>query len=126
MSYTIINLTTFLGGSLSMVGERVKKYRKEAGMSLTELAEKAGVAKSYLSALERNIQTNPSIQFLEKISNVLQVNMNLLLKDQPEENKQSNLDNEWQSLVKEAMDSGVSKEEFKEFLEFNKWKIQKK
>jgi XRE family transcriptional regulator of biofilm formation len=108
-----------------MVGERVKKYRKEAGMSLTELAEKAGVAKSYLSALERDIQTNPSIQFLEKIATVLQINMNLLLKDQPLY-EQSNLDNEWQSLVKEAMDSGVSKKEFKEFLEFNKWKIQKK
>jgi len=109
-----------------MVGERVKKYRKEAGMSLTELAERAGVAKSYLSALERNIQTNPSIQFLEKIADVLQVDMNLLLKDQPEKSDQSDLDNEWQTLVKEAMDSGVSKDEFKEFLEFNKWKIQKK
>ncbi|WP_280768459.1 helix-turn-helix domain-containing protein [Salipaludibacillus daqingensis] len=109
-----------------MVGERVKKYRKDAGMSLTELAEKAGVAKSYLSALERNIQTNPSIQFLEKIAEVLQVNMNQLLKDQPENSYESNLDNEWQSLVKEAMDSGVSKEEFKEFLEFNKWKIKNK
>lgn len=109
-----------------MVGERVKKYRKDAGMSLTELAEKAGVAKSYLSALERNIQTNPSIQFLEKIAEVLKVNMNQLLKDHPEEDSQYSLDNEWHSLVKEAMDSGVSKDEFKEFLEFNKWKIQKK
>ena len=42
-------------------------------MSMTELAEKAGVAKSYLSSLERNLQTNPSIQFLEKIAVVLDV-----------------------------------------------------
>ncbi|MCR6110431.1 helix-turn-helix domain-containing protein [Bacillus sp. A301a_S52] len=107
-----------------MIGERVKKYRKESGMSLTELAEKAGVAKSYLSALERNIQTNPSIQFLEKIANVLNIKMDLLLHDDVSDDKQ--MDAEWQSLVKEAMESGVSKEEFKEFLEFNKWKIQQK
>ncbi|UTR14416.1 helix-turn-helix domain-containing protein [Salipaludibacillus sp. LMS25] len=107
-----------------MIGERVKKYRKESGMSLTELAEKAGVAKSYLSALERNIQTNPSIQFLEKIANVLNIKMDLLLHDDASDDKQ--MDAEWQSLVKEAMESGVSKEEFKEFLEFNKWKIQQK
>ncbi|MCE7794257.1 helix-turn-helix domain-containing protein [Salipaludibacillus sp. CUR1] len=111
-----------------MIGERVKKYRKDAGMSLTELADRAGVAKSYLSALERNIQTNPSIQFLEKIAQVLKVNMDQLLNDQSSgsDNSYNQLDDEWQSLVKEAMESGVSKEEFKEFLEFNKWKIQQK
>lgn len=111
-----------------MIGERVRKYRKETGMSLTELAERAGVAKSYLSALERNIQTNPSIQFLEKISNVLNVSMDQLLDSESEKSGSpaENLDDEWQSLVREAMDSGVSKKEFKEFLEFNKWKIQQK
>ncbi|SER69080.1 helix-turn-helix domain-containing protein [Salipaludibacillus aurantiacus] len=111
-----------------MIGERVKKYRKDAGMSLTELADRAGVAKSYLSALERNIQTNPSIQFLEKIAQVLKVNMDQLLNDQSSgsDNSYNQLDDEWQLLVKEAMESGVSKEEFKEFLEFNKWKIQQK
>lgn len=111
-----------------MIGERVKKYRKEAGLSMTELADRAGVAKSYLSALERNIQTNPSIQFLEKIAAVLHIDMDVLLKnesDLPTRSK-DNLDNEWQSLVREAMDSGVSKEEFKEFLEYNKWKIKQK
>ncbi len=49
-----------------MIGERVKKLREDKKMSMTELADKAGVAKSYLSSLERNLQTNPSIQFLKK------------------------------------------------------------
>ncbi|MCY9128792.1 transcriptional regulator SinR, partial [Bacillus spizizenii] len=48
-----------------MIGQRIKQYRKEKGYSLSELAEKAGVAKSYLSSIERNLQTNPSIQLLE-------------------------------------------------------------
>ncbi len=108
-----------------MIGERVKRYRKERGLSLTELADRAGVAKSYLSSIERNIQSNPSIQFLEKISSVLGINVETLLLD--EANKQDaeeNLDPEWAKLVQEAMESGVSKEQFREFLEFNKWRFQ--
>ncbi len=66
-----------------MIGERVKKLREEKKMSMTELADKAGVAKSYLSSLERNLQTNPSIQFLEKISSVLNIPVDALLYDAP-------------------------------------------
>jgi XRE family transcriptional regulator, master regulator for biofilm formation len=102
-----------------IIGERVKKYRTEKGLSITALADRAGVAKSYISALERNIQQNPSIQLLEKIADVLDISVDHLIK--PEVDTKS-LDQEWADLVKEAMGSGVSKEQFKEFLEFNKWK----
>ncbi|MGG2016100.1 helix-turn-helix domain-containing protein [Bacillus sp. S10(2024)] len=107
-----------------MIGERIKRLRLQRGISLTELAEKAGVAKSYISSIERNLQKNPSIQFLEKISNVLRVPVDVLLHDEPTE--EHTMDSEWIKLVKEAMHSGVSKEQFREFLEFNKWKQQKK
>lgn len=107
-----------------MIGERIRKYRKERGLSLSELADRAGVAKSYLSSIERNLQSNPSVQFLEKVSSVLGVSMNtLILEDSIYETKQDNLDNEWANLVKEAMDSGVTKDQFREFLEFNRWKM---
>ncbi|MBM7690904.1 XRE family transcriptional regulator of biofilm formation [Peribacillus deserti] len=105
-----------------MIGDRVKIIRKEKKMSMSELAEKAGVAKSYLSALERNLQSNPSIQFLEKIAAVLEVPLDSLLYDQP---SQDSLDADWMKIVKEAMSSGVSKEQFREFIEFNKWRINK-
>ncbi len=105
-----------------MIGERVKKLREEKKMSMTELAERAGVAKSYLSSLERNLQTNPSIQFLEKIAIVLGVPVDVLLFD---ELKRDTLDSEWVKIVEEAMKSGVSKQQFREFIEFNKWKISK-
>ncbi|TMW73815.1 helix-turn-helix domain-containing protein [Alteribacter natronophilus] len=112
-----------------MIGERVKKYRKEKGISLTELAQRAGVAKSYLSSIERDIQSNPSIQFLEKVSSVLDISVDHLLKDNPNEGSTSEadaaMDDEWRKLVHEAMESGVSKEEFRDFLEFNKWKMKK-
>ena len=105
-----------------MIGERVKKLREEKKMSMTELAERAGVAKSYLSSLERNLQTNPSIQFLEKIAVVLGVPVDALLFD---ELNRDTLDSEWIKIVEEAMKSGVSKQQFREFIEFNKWKIRK-
>ncbi|HLS09757.1 helix-turn-helix transcriptional regulator, partial [Lentibacillus sp.] len=64
-----------------MIGEKIKRLRKEKQMSISELAEKAGVAKSYLSSIERNLQTNPSIQFIEKISAVLDVPVNDLIRE---------------------------------------------
>lgn len=106
-----------------MIGDRVKKLRQEKRMSLSEVAEQAGVAKSYLSSLERNLQSNPSIQFLEKIANVFHVPVDQLIHEQPKGEK---LDSEWIKIVKEAMDSGVSKDEFRQFLEFNKWRINQK
>lgn len=90
-------------------------------MSISELAEKANVAKSYLSSIERNLQTNPSIQFIDKISKVLGVTVNELIHDNDSQTIEE-LDAEWLQIVQEAMESGVSKEQFKEYLEFNKWR----
>ncbi|WP_430509959.1 helix-turn-helix domain-containing protein [Gottfriedia solisilvae] len=102
-----------------MIGERIKKLRLQHGMSLTELAERADIAKSYISSIERNIQSNPSIQVLEKIAAVFNTTAENLLSgiSDPVE-----ADNEWMQILKEAMSSGVSKEEFKNFIEFNKYK----
>ncbi|TBL72439.1 helix-turn-helix domain-containing protein [Paenibacillus thalictri] len=106
-----------------MIGRKVKKLRLEQGFTLTELAEKAGVAKSYLSSIEREVQSNPSIHFLEKISAVLGIPLETFIhNDGPREQ----LDEEWLTLVREAMDSGISKEQFAEFLEYNKWRIKQK
>jgi XRE family transcriptional regulator of biofilm formation len=106
----------------NLIGEKIKQLRKDKKMSISELAEKAGVAKSYLSSIERNLQTNPSIQFIEKISAVLNVSVNELIREDSEQIDQDELDDEWLKIVQEAMESGVSKEQFKEYLEFNKWR----
>ena len=103
-----------------MIGSRVKKFRKEKRMSISMLAEKAGVAKSYISSLERDLQTNPSIQFLEKISRALDIPVDTLIYG---DSNKENLDSEWLEIVEEAMKSGVSKEQFKDFIEFNKWRM---
>lgn len=103
-----------------MIGRRVKQLRMEKGLTLTELAEKAGVAKSYLSSIERDIQSNPSIHFLEKICAVLEVPIESFLQNKATLHQE--LDEEWLGLVREAMDSGISKDQFLEFLQFNKWR----
>lgn len=104
-----------------MIGKRVQQLRQEKGLSITELADRAGVAKSYLSSIERGIQKNPSIQFLTKISAVLDVSLEALIqRDFIDEEKE---DREWHELVKEVMDSGISKEQLRRFVEMKKWKI---
>ncbi|WP_141504038.1 helix-turn-helix domain-containing protein [Paenibacillus luteus] len=109
-----------------MIGERIQMLRKRKGLSLTELSQRAGVAKSYLSSIERGLQQNPSIQFLEKVGAVLNVTVEEIINnDEKTDRKPGHLDNEWADLVREAMASGVSKDQFKEFLEFNKWKIKR-
>lgn len=107
---------------MTLIGQRIKQYRNEKGYSLSELAEKAGVAKSYLSSIERNLQTNPSIQFLEKVSAVLDVSVHTLLHEKDETEYDGQLDSEWEKLVRDAMTSGVSKKQFREFLDYQIWK----
>ena len=105
-----------------MIGKRIHELRIKKGWSMSELADRAGIAKSYLSTIERDIQSNPSINVLEKLAYVLEISIHDLLETQ--EPAPSLLDSDWLKLVEEAMDSGVSKEQFKDFLEFNKWRIR--
>jgi XRE family transcriptional regulator of biofilm formation len=114
-----------VNGELNMIGKRIQQLRKERDMSLSELADRAGVAKSYLSAIERSIQGNPSIQVLEKLAAVLGTSVHALIGDQPEADT-STLDQEWIELAKLAQQSGVTKEQFREYLEFQRWRRSQK
>ncbi|EGW37835.1 DNA-binding anti-repressor SinI [Desulfosporosinus sp. OT] len=106
-----------------MIGKRIQELRIQKGWSISELAVRARIAKSYLSTIERDIQSNPSVNVLEKLSYVLEVSINELLETQAP--PPPSLDSDWLKLVEEAMNSGVSKEQFREFLEFNKWRNTK-
>ncbi|RYG74376.1 helix-turn-helix domain-containing protein [Lentibacillus lipolyticus] len=109
-----------------MIGEKIKQLRKEQGLSISELAGRAGVAKSYLSSIERSIQKNPSIQFIEKISSVLGVSANDLIWENKSGQTGEELDDEWLAIVREAIKSGMTKEQLKEYIDFYKWRTQKK
>ena len=105
-----------------MIGENIQRIRKRRRLSLTELAERAQISKSYLSNMERNLNQNPSIQIIEKLAYVLDVDLRTLVgskyinKPSPE--------SEWLDFVNELKKSGVGKEQLQEYktvIEFAKW-----
>ncbi|AEI45227.1 XRE family transcriptional regulator [Paenibacillus mucilaginosus] len=98
-----------------MIGARIQKLRHQKRMSLTELAARAGVAKSYLSSIERDLQSNPSIQFLRKLAPVLGVNVQTLILHDPGE-KQEQLDQEWVQIIQEFNELGLSKDSLRKIV----------
>ena len=114
---------------VQMIGQVIQRLRQEKRLSLSELADRAGIAKSYLSSIERNIQGNPSIHVLEKICAVLDITVPALLQSANESEVQAEMDSldpEWIEIVQEAMKSGISKAQFKDFIEFQMWRNKQK
>ncbi|ODG91997.1 MULTISPECIES: helix-turn-helix transcriptional regulator [Bacillaceae] len=108
-----------------MIGKNIQEIRIKKGLTLSELAEKANISKSYLSNIERELNDNPSIQVVEKISKVLGVEFRTLLGTNIENNK---LENDYIDLIKELVEIGIGREELREYkkvFEFVKWKNSK-
>ncbi|SIQ21837.1 XRE family transcriptional regulator, master regulator for biofilm formation [Peribacillus simplex] len=103
-----------------MIGYRVKSLREERKMSISELSSKSGVAKSYISSLERNLQTNPTILVLEKIAKILCIKVDALLNEQADKG----MDEEWLEIMLDVMGAGISKEEMREFIEVRKSNVR--
>lgn len=110
-----------------MIGRNIYEIRMKKGLTLSELAERAGISKSYLSNIERNLNQNPSIQVIRKIAHVLDVDLKLLIKTGSIDEEQQLLDKEWIDLVNVLKESGIEREQIKEYktlLEFIKWQNQ--
>lgn len=71
---------------MDSIGEMIKKYRQEHGMSMEEFGRRCGLSKAYISLIERgkNTRSNkpivPSIDTVKAIANVLGVDLNVLLR----------------------------------------------
>jgi transcriptional regulator with XRE-family HTH domain len=63
-----------------MEGKKLKTMRLGKGISLSKLSEMTGISKSYLSLIERDIQTNPSLDILEKIAKSFEVDVEELVR----------------------------------------------
>jgi transcriptional regulator with XRE-family HTH domain len=63
------------------IGQRIQHYRKDAGLTLSQLAEAAQVSKSYLSELESDTEGSirPSADVLYRLGKALGVAMSDLL-----------------------------------------------
>jgi XRE family transcriptional regulator, master regulator for biofilm formation len=87
---------SILGDEIGMIGKKIKRLRQQKGYSITELGRLADVSKSYLSQLERGLQTNPSLQFLVKVTKPLDTSIDFLLKESKVQKSLCNeLDEEW-------------------------------
>ncbi len=58
--------------------KKIRKYRKEAGFTQEELADKVGISRAYMGYIEqgRNV---PSLEVLEKIARILKVKPSKLI-----------------------------------------------
>jgi len=68
-----INEKKLRGKDMALNGN-IKKFRKEAGFTQKELADRSGLSFSMISKLESGEQSNPSLETLKKIAFVLQIN----------------------------------------------------
>ncbi len=57
-----------------LYGERIRRLRKERGFSQEQIALRAEITTSYFGQIERG-QANPSVALLEKICEVMNVNI---------------------------------------------------
>ena len=54
-----------------MYKNSIRKYRKEKGMKLEEIARKLGISTGYLCHLEKGTRKNPSTKLMEDIAKLL-------------------------------------------------------
>jgi transcriptional regulator with XRE-family HTH domain len=67
------------------LGKTIQRLRKAYNMSLGELSEQSGVAKSIISQIERN-ETNPTISTVYRLSKALDTTIEEVLKEDAETN----------------------------------------
>lgn len=64
-----------------MIGEKIRKLRKEKGWSLDELGARSASSKSYIWELEKNDELEPSARKLKAIADALNVSLDYLVSD---------------------------------------------
>lgn len=64
---------------MSKLGEKIKKLRKNYGMTIKDLSDKSGVGKSTISEIETGKVKNPKSETLSKLAKALNVTVDSLL-----------------------------------------------
>jgi XRE family transcriptional regulator of biofilm formation len=65
-------------GEVSPLERRLRRLREARGLSQTELAARAGVARSLVTNLERGIRDNTSLVNATKLADALGISLDLL------------------------------------------------
>jgi len=66
------------------------------------------------------MQSNPSLQFLKKVAIPLDTSLDYLLMES-QKKLEMKLDEEWKVLIQHAVDNGLKKEDFEEYLNYIKF-----
>ena len=67
-----------------MLGDNIRKIRKDKKISINSLARQTGISLGYLSDLENNKAKNPSVDKLNLIASILDVSVDVFFKDEIE------------------------------------------
>ena len=62
------------------IGENIKKHRIKTGLSQEDFAQKSGVKYTTLTKIESNVIKKPSVLIMAKITKMLGVNIEELIK----------------------------------------------
>lgn len=83
------------------LGQRLRILRRSAGLSLNELAQRAGVSVGMISQIERNL-ANPSVRMLERLRVALNVPLTTLLEGDGPDVASSDPSDDRQPFVRRA------------------------
>lgn len=82
---TEIQYTKFIGGEKmsteqkALIGDVISQHRNEMNLTQLQLATKSSLSRSYVSDIEAG-RYSPSVKSLVSIANVLNIDLNFLLK----------------------------------------------
>ncbi|MGF9775901.1 helix-turn-helix transcriptional regulator [Priestia aryabhattai] len=109
-----------------MIGDHVKEMRMKKQLSLSELSERTKITKSYLSNIERNISTNPTIDVIQKLASGLKVHPSVLL-NWKEDRKEFQDTNNSLAYIKYRINSMDNRQlrELKNYVDVIEWKRKK-
>lgn len=83
-----------LKGGSNLLGENIRRIRKSKKMSINALSKESKVSLGYLSDLENNKFTNPTMDKLSKIANALNVSVSDFFDDKENLSNEENTTNE--------------------------------
>ena len=82
-----LNVNMVMGGMKTMVGNNIKRKRKELGLTLKELSTLVNISVSFLSDIE-NGRSNPSLERLKGIAEGLGCTVSFLIGEINSDNKE--------------------------------------
>lgn len=97
--------------NINKIGVNIKSLRESRGLSINQLAVKAGVSASYLGRVEKGKRKSPTILTIEKIAKALDVPLERIIVGKKQE-KYIRL-SKLKELIKETV---VNKEEKEKFI----------